>query len=87
MESLDVIYQVKKSDLEALLQAAVKAAMEENPIKTNRLYTDAELQKHANVSRIKLWQDRKSGRLKFVRIGNMIRYREQDIQEYLQSNK
>jgi len=84
-----VIYQVTKDDLENLLQDAINRALntappaEKNTPDPDKLFTDAELQRRAKVSRFKLWQDRKAGKLPFIRIGNMIRYRESDIQEYL----
>lgn len=52
-----------------------------------RIYTDKELQELTQVSRIKLWNDRKAGRLPFIRMGNMIRYKESDVKEYLSTVK
>ena len=91
MQSPTVIYQVSKEDLKTLLQEAINEGRQQQPPPEpaqpqEKLYTDAELQQYAKVSRIKLWQDRKAGKLPFTRVGNMIRYTESHIQEYLQNH-
>ena len=67
-----------------IAQEIITAIPEKEP---ERIYTDKELQELTQVSRIKLWNDRKAGRLPFIRIGNMIRYKESDVKEYLSTVK
>lgn len=83
-----LVYQFTKEELDALLKDAMSSALEattpqQPTTDPDKLYTDIEVQARVKVSRIKLWKDRKAGRLPFIRLGNMIRYRESDIQEYL----
>ena len=53
--------------------------------KLEQLYTETELMQMVKLSRHKIWQDRKAGRLTFLRIGNTIRYRLSDIENYINS--
>ena len=91
MESQSIIYQVSKTDLERLLDEAFSKATETLKAQSKeivshdpeKLWNDRQVQKRLGLSRIVLYNYRKSGKLKAVRIGNMIRYREADIREFL----
>jgi predicted DNA-binding transcriptional regulator AlpA len=41
------------------------------------------LMQFTGFKRTKLWRDRKAGKLTFLRLGNELRYREQDVEQYL----
>ena len=91
MESQTIIYQVSKTDLQNILadelaKAAevIKAQSAQNTSHDpERLWTDRDVQKRLGVTRIALYKYRKSGKLKVTRIGNMLRYREADVREFI----
>lgn len=47
--------------------------------------TEKEASEFLHISRTTLWKLRDSGKLSFVRIGNKVRYRRRDLDEYLES--
>jgi excisionase family DNA binding protein len=52
-----------------------------------RLWTEAELAAHLQVSERTVVRERESGRLKYTRIGTKIRFTEEHIQEYLKAQE
>ena len=53
----------------------------------NHVYTDREAAKFLRMSQIKLWRERKAGRISFRRLGGQLAYTLSDLQEYLDSNR
>lgn len=52
-----------------------------------KLWTEAELAAHLQVSEGTVVRERKRGRLKYTRIGTKIRFSEEQIQEYLKGQE
>lgn len=53
----------------------------------DKLWTEAELAAHLQVSEATVVRERKRGKLKFTRIGTKIRFTEEQIQEYLKDQE
>lgn len=52
-----------------------------------RLWTEAELAAYLQVGASTVARARKSGKLKYIRIGTKIRFSEEQIQEYLKAQE
>ena len=63
--------------------------MEFNEVDKNPLdvFTDEEAASALHISRIKLWDERKKGRISFRRAGRRLLYTRQDLVEYLERQK
>lgn len=50
---------------------------------TKYVYTDREAAKFLRMSQIKLWRERKAGRISFRRLGGQLAYTRNDLEAYL----
>jgi excisionase family DNA binding protein len=57
-----------------------------NKNNTKRLLTEREAMDFLQCSRTTLYRLRKAGMIKFIQMGSRIRYRMQDLEEYLDAN-
>lgn len=90
LNSAHISIQVAPDDLQRFISNAVEKAITDHiskqqpPAKNpDKLYSINDLMERFGVSRISIWSWEKKGLLKSVRIGNLKRFKESDIQNFI----
>lgn len=52
-----------------------------------QIYTDKEASDYLRISQVTLWRERKKGKISFRRVASKIVYLQEDLENYLNSNK